>query len=122
MSNVDDIVIDLLKVGFIDDAAALIEASTSVEAAGMTSDSQKQQMRFFEKAFSLSGKYVDESTLSMDPKKKVMSFATEGMNVIQFPVFLERLLRTLNKVGNTTYSLRKVRRNRRTVVEINIGK
>ena len=119
VENVDDVIIDMLKQGFVSEAEILVEAAT---ATGMSSDTQAQQTRFFSSALSRSGGDVDETTLTLDPKRRVMSFVADGMSVIKFPSFLEKFLKTLNRVGNTRYSLGKVRRGRHTVVEINIGK
>lgn len=117
MESVDDIVVDLLRHGLVAEAETLVEA-----ASGMSSDTQAQQMRFFSRALSQAGGGIDETTLNLDPKKGIMSFQADGMSVIKFPRFLERFLHTLNRVGNKTYSLARVRRGYHTVVEINIGK
>lgn len=118
MESVDDVVIDLLKRGFVAEAEVLVDAAT-----GMAEENQARQTRFFEKALSMAGGGVDETTLKLDSKKRVMSFTMGSMSIIRFPRFIERLLRTLNTVGNTPYSLGPVHRGSdRMKIEINIGK
>lgn len=110
----DDVVVDLLKQGLVDEAEMLIEA-----ASGMTDENQARQVRFFEKA--LQGTGVDTSTLKLDPKKRVMSFRLTGLNPIALPKLLDTVLRRVNSVGNTEYTVGSVERGARTTVEIKIG-
>lgn len=118
VGRIEDVIVDLLKQGLVTEAEILVDAAT-----GMSSDNQSQQVRFFEKALSIAGGGVDETTLKLDMKKRVMSFTMSAMSIIRFPRFIERLLHTLNRIGNTTYSPGRVHRgNDRMRVEINIGK
>jgi len=116
VSELEDLVVDLIKNGYVQEADALVEA-----AGGMSEEAQDKQHRFFSKAVSDSGEYVNDKHVSIDPKKRVISFRADGISVIKFPRFLTRLLHSLNSVGNTTYYLGKVRRSGHTTVEIHIG-
>lgn len=89
-------------------------------ARGMNSESQELQMHFFEKALANTG--VDFDSLSLDPMRRIMSFEVEGLNFMMVGQFIERFLRTINRVGNTTYKLEKIRRGDVTVIEIKIGR
>lgn len=118
VERVEDVIVDLLRQGLVVEAGVLVDA-----AVGMSSGNQSQQIRFFEKALASVGGGVDETTLKLDMKKRVMSFTMGAMSIIRFPRFIERLLHTLNRVGNTTYSPGRVHRGSdRMRVEINIGK
>ena len=115
MADLDEVVLDLLKQGFIDEAQYLVEA-----AEGMSDENQARQVRFFSKA--LSGTGVDVTTLKLDPKRRVMSFRADGMDMLSLPNLVERVLKRVNSMGNTKYTLGRVKRGYHTVVEIEIGR
>tara|TARA_Y100000815_G_C13076448_1_gene400252 strand:+ start:262 stop:630 length:369 start_codon:yes stop_codon:yes gene_type:complete len=106
---------DLLKEGLVDEAAELL----SLASSSMTEKDQELQMNVFERV--LSDTPVDVSTLSLDPKTKVMKFSVTGMDVLSLPKFLDKLMRRLSNYGTTDYTLEGVDRGRSLVARIKIG-
>ena len=112
-----EVVRALWKQGHKEEARALFKIAT-----GMNSETQELQNHFFQKALSTMG--VDSSSLSLDPQKRIMSFDVSGMDpFVELPRFVERFLRSLNRVGNTSYKLARLRRQgSSSAVEIKIGR
>ena len=95
------------------------EARALLKMAKMNGETQELQTYFFEKVLGNLG--IDLNSLELDPIRRIMSFDAEGFNFTTLGPFIERVLRSLNRVGNTSYELEKVRRGGTTVIEIKIG-
>lgn len=80
MKDVEDVVVDLVKQGCLEEAELLVEAFGPKIA--FSAADQAQQERFFEKAFTSSG----ASNTPIRIKEKVVTFkAPDGISLIEFP-------------------------------------
>jgi hypothetical protein len=118
MENVEDVIVDLVKQGCVEEAELLSDAVGLTKTA-LSSEKEEQQRRFIDKAFSSSGASNTKYTIS----DKVITFkAPNGIDLIAFPGWLRGFMERLNRVGNKDYSLKGVRRKKRTWIDVIIGK
>jgi len=101
--NVKETIVELWKKGHRAEARELLRIAKSLSA-----EDRNLQFKIFDEILSDMG--LTNPRLSIDAKRGVASFFVTGMSLIEFPRFLERLLRNLGERGTRDYKLDKVDR------------
>jgi len=89
---------DLWHAGCKKEARALLRL-----ARGVSADERDLQFRIFNQI--LDGLGMGETNLTVDQKSGLASFDVSDMSIVQFPKFLERLMRNLQTSGTRKYKL-----------------
>ncbi len=92
------LIADLWKAGHKSEARAIMRL-----ARGMNHDERNLQFKIFNDVLNDMG--VREPRLDVDAKKSMASFFVHGMSIVEFPRFLERLMRNLYENGTRKYKL-----------------
>lgn len=98
--EIKELVADLWRSGFKKEAHSLARLHV---AKGITNENRDLQYRIFSQVLSDLG--AGDANLVIDMKKSVAQFDVKNMSLVQFPKFLERLLRGLNETGTKDYTL-----------------
>lgn len=97
------LIADLWKAGLKDEARSVLRI-----ARGVSQDDRNLQFKIFNDVLNDVG--LQDPRLDIDAKKGQASFYVHNMSILEFPRFLERLMRKLAESGTRKYSLARIDR------------